>query len=61
MGTDVTTWSRIVLEQRGQTTSEWLMIAGVFTALVVFMLGLVPRALGVFVRGVAIGVRTIAP
>jgi hypothetical protein len=52
---------RARLDQRGQTTTEWLMIAGFLTALVVFLLTVVPRALGIFVRGIALGVRTVAP
>jgi hypothetical protein len=55
------TGRRSLWTEQGQTVTEWLMVAGVFTAFVVFMLGIVPRALGVFVRGLAIGVRTIAP
>lgn len=46
---------------RGQTTTEWLMIAGVLTAVSVFMLGIVPGALSQFVRSLAAGIRTVAP
>lgn len=47
--------------EAGQTTTEWLMIAGLLTGLVVFLLTIVPGALGLFVRGLASGVRTVAP
>ena len=47
--------------EAGQTTTEWLMIAGLLTGLVVFLLTIVPDALGMFVRGIATGVRTVAP
>jgi len=46
---------------RGQSTTEWLMIAGVLTGIAVFLLGIVPRGLGIFMRSMAMSLRTIAP
>ena len=46
---------------RGQTTTEWLMIAGILTAIAVFLLMVVPDALRTYHQGIAWGVRTIAP
>ena len=45
----------------GQTTTEWLMIAGVLTGIGVFLVGIVPNALKTFTRSMAMAVRTIAP
>jgi eukaryotic-like serine/threonine-protein kinase len=46
---------------RGQSTTEWLMIAGILTGIGVFLLGIVPRGLGIFMRSMAMSLRTIAP
>lgn len=46
---------------RGQTTTEWLMIAGILTAIVLFFNSIMPGALRAFVRGLAWGIRTVAP
>jgi hypothetical protein len=46
---------------RGQSTTEWLMIAGILTAIGVFLLGIVPHGLGVFMKSMAMSLRTIAP
>lgn len=46
---------------RGQSTTEWLMFAGILTAIGMFLLGIVPRGLGTFMRSVAMSLRTIAP
>ncbi|MBI3262555.1 MAG: hypothetical protein HYZ58_05325 [Acidobacteria bacterium] len=46
---------------RGQTTTEWLMIAGTLTAIVLFLNQIMPGALKDFVRGLAWGIRTVAP
>jgi hypothetical protein len=47
--------------QHGQTTTEWLMIAGVLTAVTIFMIGLFPGALKAMLMGIAYGIRTAAP
>jgi hypothetical protein len=58
-------WASTMLRRlgssRGQTTTEWLMIAGVLSAVSAFILGIVPGALSVFVRSLAAGIRTVAP
>jgi hypothetical protein len=58
-------WASTMLKRvqspRGQTTTEWLMIAGILTAVSVFMLGIMPGALNQFVRSLAAGIRTVAP
>lgn len=46
---------------RGQTTTEWLMIAGVFSAIGVFALRIVPTALKAFLWGLTSGIKSIAP
>jgi len=46
---------------RGQSTTEWLMIAGILTAIGVFLLGIVPHGLGIFMKSMAMSLRTIAP
>jgi len=45
----------------GQTTTEWLMIAGVLTAIVVFIIGIFPGAIRYYSRGIIFSVRTVAP
>ena len=54
-------WWRAVAGARGQTTTEWLMIAGVFTAIAIFLLGLVPQAIRQYTLALIYSVRTIAP
>lgn len=46
---------------RGQTTTEWLMIAGVLTAIAIFLIGIVPQAIRYYSRGIIFSVRTVAP
>lgn len=46
---------------RGQTTTEWLMIAGILTATAIFMLGIFPAAIRAYMRSIALSIRTIAP
>ncbi len=46
---------------RGQSTTEWVMMAGILTGIGVFFLSIVPTGLGMFVRAMAWSVRTIAP
>jgi pheromone shutdown protein TraB len=45
----------------GQTTTEWLMIAGVLTAVGIFLLGVVPSTIRVYAVSLIYSVRTIAP
>ncbi len=45
----------------GQTTVEWLMIAGTLTGVAVFFNSIVPDVLRTFVRSLAWSVRTLAP
>jgi len=47
--------------ERGQTTTEWLMIAGILTAVGIFLLGIVPDAIRVYTLSLISSVRTIAP
>lgn len=47
--------------QAGQTTTEWLMVAGVLTSVALLFLNLFPSALHTFVRAAGIAVRTVAP
>jgi tRNA A-37 threonylcarbamoyl transferase component Bud32 len=54
-------WWHRLLASRGQSTTEWLMIAGVLAAIAVFLVGTVPNALGIFMRAMATSLRTIAP
>lgn len=53
-------WHRM-LAARGQSTTEWLMVAGILTAVAVFLVESVPRGLGTFMKALAMSVRTIAP
>jgi len=46
---------------RGQTTTEWLMIAGILTAIAIFFLGTFPSAVRYYSRGIILSVRTVAP
>ena len=45
----------------GQTTTEWLMVAGVLTMVALLFLNLFPSTLRVFLRAAGIAVRTVAP
>lgn len=45
----------------GQTTTEWLMIAGLLTAVAVVLLGIVPPGLRFYAQALVTSVRTIAP
>lgn len=45
----------------GQTTTEWLMIAGTLTAVALFFGTVIPPALRWFVRSLAFSIRTVAP
>ena len=46
---------------RGQSTTEWLMIAGILTSVVVCLLGIGPHGLGVVMRSMAASLGKIAP
>lgn len=48
-------------DEAGQTTTEWLMIAGVLTAIVVLFMRLFPGALRLFMLGITHTIRTVAP
>ena len=54
-------WWRQLSGAAGQSTTEWLMIAGVLTAVAAFLVETVPSALGTFMKAMATSVRTIAP
>ena len=45
----------------GQTTTEWLMIAGILTAIAIFFLGIFPSGARYYARGIILSVRTVAP
>ena len=45
----------------GQTTTEWLMIAGILTAVGIFLLGVVPSTIRMYAESLIYSVRTIAP
>jgi hypothetical protein len=45
----------------GQTTTEWLMIAGILTAVGIFLLGIVPSTIRYYALSLVYSVRTIAP
>lgn len=45
----------------GQTTTEWLMVAGVLTAIAIFFLGILPSTVRYYSRGIIFSVRTVAP
>jgi hypothetical protein len=45
----------------GQTTVEWLMIAGLLTAMGVVLLGIVPSTVRTYALALVYSVRTIAP
>lgn len=46
---------------KGQTTTEWLMVAGVLTMVAVLLLNLYPGALRSALRAIGIALRTAAP
>jgi hypothetical protein len=46
---------------RGQTTTEWLMIAGILTAIAIFLLGIVPRTIRQYALVLIYFTRSIAP
>ena len=45
----------------GQTTTEWLMIAGILTAIAIFFRGTFPSAVRYYSGGIILSVRTVAP
>ena len=47
--------------QAGQTTTEWLMVAGVLTVVAVLFLNLFPSTARAVQRSLGIAVRTPAP
>lgn len=47
--------------QAGQTTTEWLMVAGVLTMVAVFFVRLFPATLKAVLAALGIAVRTPAP
>jgi len=48
-------------DQLGQTTTEWLMVAGVLTAVGILFLNLFPATIQSVLRAVGIALRTTAP
>jgi hypothetical protein len=48
-------------EAVGQTTTEWLMIAGGLTAIGIFLNGIMPRTIRQFCRALVWSIRVIAP
>ena len=52
---------RLLRDARGQTTTEWLMIAGILTAVGIFFLGIIPDTIRLYARTLILSVRTIAP
>ncbi|MCX6538142.1 MAG: hypothetical protein NT151_04295 [Acidobacteria bacterium] len=55
-----TGWTR-ARRPGGQAIVEWVMIAGVLAAVGLFFGAIIPGALRIFVRSLALAVRTIAP
>ncbi len=53
-------WRRIT-GASGQSTTEWLMIAGILSAVGIFLVGIVPNGLGTFMKAMAASLRTVAP
>lgn len=49
------------LGARGQTTTEWLMIAGLLTAVGIFLLRVIPDGIRVYAVSLISSLRTIAP
>jgi hypothetical protein len=54
-------WWRRFAGRDGQSTTEWLMIAGILSAIGIFLVGVMPHALGVFMKSMAMSLRTVAP
>lgn len=48
-------------EAAGQTTTEWLMIAGGLTAIGIFLNGILPRTIRQFCRALVWSIRVISP
>lgn len=48
-------------DPRGQTTTEWLMIAGLLTAVGLFLQGLMSSTLWKYSHQLIVSLRTIAP
>jgi hypothetical protein len=53
-------WARLRRVQ-GQVTVEWLMVAGLLTAMAIVIMGTVPTVLIRIVHRIAMSLRTIAP
>jgi hypothetical protein len=47
--------------QEGQTTTEWLMVAGVLTMVALLLLNLYPNTIRSVLRAIGIALRTPAP
>ncbi len=47
--------------QAGQTTTEWLMVAGVLTMVAVLFLNLFPGAIRSVLRALGVALKTAAP
>jgi hypothetical protein len=47
--------------QAGQTTTEWLMVAGVLTMVAILFLNLFPSTIRSILRALGIALRTVAP
>jgi hypothetical protein len=47
--------------QAGQTTTEWLMVAGVLTMVALLFLRLFPNTIRAVLRALGIALRTVAP
>ena len=47
--------------QAGQTTTEWLMVAGVLTMVAILFLNLFPSTIRSVLRAIGIALRTVAP
>jgi len=47
--------------ERGQTTTEWLMVAGVLTGVAILFLNSFPTTIKSVLRAVGIALRTTAP
>jgi preprotein translocase subunit Sss1 len=52
---------RLARDARGQTTTEWLMIAGILTAIGIFFLGIIPSTIKLYAVTLISSLRTIAP
>lgn len=53
-------WGRMG-SSRGQSTTEWLMLAGMLTTIAIWYVNNVPTALGIFMKAMATSLRTVAP